>query len=85
MKKLFFSAALVVAFSLTSFAAEKEELSKNEVITKVETELKTKTEVKHTKQEDDTCVTVVIEWNDYGATEDGMYLKFNKIEIQVCF
>jgi hypothetical protein len=36
MKKLFFSAALVVAFSLTSFAAEKVELNNAEV--KIESE-----------------------------------------------
>ena len=73
MKKLVLSAALLVAFSLTSFAADKE-VSSISIVNPEPT------------VQDDGCVTIKYRWTEAFAGEDGeLVLEFNYIEFEWCF
>ncbi len=83
MKKLFLSAALVVAFSLTSFANPKDKVNNAEP--KKESKTETVTTMKDQDLSDD-CVTVIYRWADGESDgEGGMILTLHKLEFTVCF
>lgn len=81
MKKLLFSAILMIAFSVSSFAGEKitndsKELKADSVKVKTETV---------SKEESDGCTTIHLRWND--ATSDGnggMILTYHRVDIEIC-
>lgn len=73
MKKLVLSAALLVAFSLTSFAADKE-VSSISIVNPEPT------------VQDDGCITIKYRWTEaFPDEEGGMILEFNYIEFEWCF
>lgn len=82
MKKFLLSATLLVAFSLTSFAGEKEILTKNEAITEVvSTEIDSTFLVKQFTE----CETTTYRWTT--ATSDGeggIVLTFHKATLVIC-
>lgn len=85
MKKFLLSATLLVAFSLTSFAADKEVLNKSEVKTEVKTQLQTESDFQSEDKAKDICVTIEFRWADGESDgEGGMILTFHKYEITVC-
>jgi hypothetical protein len=77
MKKLFFSAILMIAFSVTSFASTKEVDDSAEV--------KKESVVTDTTQKDDNCTTHHIRWNDVEDDgEGGMILIYHRAELTIC-
>ena len=83
MKKLFFSAILMIAFTVTSFANTKEEGNKAEP--KKESKTETVTTMKD-QDLSDGCVTVTYRWAEGESDGEGvMTLTFHKLEFTVCF
>lgn len=73
MKKFLLSATLLVAFSLTSFAAEK--------TTNDSKESKTNT----VKEKTADCTTLHLRWNDVSSDgEGGMTITYHRVDIEVC-
>jgi hypothetical protein len=82
MKKLFFSAILAIAFSVTSFASTKGELNKTEP--KVEPKTEKVTEIS-SQDSSDGCVTITYRWSEGESDgEGGMILTFHKFEVEFC-
>jgi hypothetical protein len=84
MKKLFFSALAIVAFSLTSFANEIENQNLVEPVKEVATSKLTNT------TKDDFCVEVEIRWDTYETYYDnefgmeGISMQGHKISFTIC-
>jgi hypothetical protein len=85
MKKLFFSALAIVAFSLTSFANEIENKNVVEPVKEVAT-----TELINTAK-DDSCFDVTIRWQTAESYYDdeycmeGVSISVHEIEFTICF
>ncbi|TDD78527.1 hypothetical protein [Flavobacterium caseinilyticum] len=77
MKKFLLSATLLVAFSLTSFAAEKEFI----IVLNASIE----SDIALTKKVDDGCETFVYRWAEGESDgEVGMILTFHSIKFEIC-
>ncbi|MFV8352868.1 hypothetical protein [Flavobacterium sp. XS2P14] len=81
MKKFLLSATLLVAFSLTSFAAEK---TTNDSVESKANTAKEKTEVA-TKEKTADCTIIHLRWNE-GVSDgaDGMKIIYHRVDIEVC-
>ena len=77
MKKLFFSAIVIIAFSVTSFANTKEEGNV--------TEFKTESVLENTDQKVDGCTTYHVRWNDVISDgEGGMIIIYHRVDVEIC-
>lgn len=81
MKKFLLSATLLVAFSLTSFAAEK---TTNDSVESKANTAKEKTEVA-TKEKTADCTIIHLRWNEgVSDGEGGMTITYHRVDIEVC-
>jgi hypothetical protein len=84
MKKVFYTAILLIAFSINSFANPQKEINK-EVNELPKSEIVSNT-LSENQPLEDGCFTVVYRWAEgQGDGQGGMILTFHRVEFELCF